>query len=206
MLLMPQQLLCAVIEKVANKAITLNIHGNQALETLQLKTLSLHIAELNFPISLTFQSGKVLVTSLSESSDCTIFTSISTLISLSDNQALTELIKQDKLDIQGDIKVAQQVADFAENLKIDWESEIASQIGDIPTHKLKQLGDKLFAKAKFAQQQISADSSEWVLHEAKLVANGSEITHFCQQVTKASEHLQTLEARIAKLSQHLIKT
>lgn len=200
--LMPQQLLCATLEKIANQALAMNVEGTQRLEVLNLKTLSLHLSELNFPISITFESEKVLVSSLDSASDCRIHTSINTLMLLQKEQQLTELIKQDKLDIQGDIKVAQQVAAIAEHLQIDWDSQISAHIGDYATYKLKQLGQGIAQKVKFAQQQISADSSEWLLHEAKLVVTKSDIHHFNTQVNLVSQSTQALALRIDKLMQH----
>lgn len=201
---MPQQLLCVALEKIANKALSLNTQRSQALETLLLKTLTIQLSELNFPLSITFQSNSVMVTSLTSMSDCSIQTSLSTLNKLKKEQQLTELIKQGELDIQGDIKVAQQVAHIAEHLKIDWESEIALHIGDVATYKLGQAGKFLAQKLKFAQVQISQDSSEWLLHEARLVVSASEINHHSRQVDAASKATLKLEQRIKSLTQKLL--
>ncbi len=78
------------------------------------------LSELNFPISFTVTSNKVIVSGLTERADCTINTSIKTLQALQAEQPLTELIKQNKLDLTGDIKIAQQFIQLAENLNIDW--------------------------------------------------------------------------------------
>lgn len=199
--LMPQQLLCAALEKIANKALRMNVKGTQALEPLYLKTLTIYLSELGFPLSITFQSDHVMITSLESASDYCIHTSMSTLAALQKEQQLTELIKQDKLDIQGDIKIAQQVASIAEHLHIDWESEISAHIGDYATYKLKQLGQIFSKKVKFAQQQISADSTEWLLHETKLVVTKAEINDFNAQVTQVSQTTQSLALRIDKLMQ-----
>lgn len=196
---MLQQLVCATIEKIANKALLMNVQGTQALESLNLKTLTLYLSELGFPLSITFQSNSVMVTSLESSSDCSIHTSMSTLKTLQKEQQLTELIKQEKLDLQGDIKIAQQVATIAEHLHIDWESEISAHIGDYATHKLKVLSQSITQKVKFAQQQISADSTEWLLHESKLIVSKAEINDFTTQVEDVSQKAQALSQRIDKL-------
>jgi ubiquinone biosynthesis protein UbiJ len=201
---MPQQTLCSALEFLVNKALALNIDGADMLHALEQKTLTVMLAELGFPLSFSINKNTVLVTSLTERSDCTINTSIKTLLALKKEQQITELIKKEKLDVQGDIKVAQQFANIAESIDIDWQNEIAKHIGDIPTYKLSKLGKNLAEKFNFASQQIQADASEWLVHEKRLVVTTSQIANFSQQVTKVSQQTDAVSFRIKKLAQKII--
>ena len=203
--LMHPQALCSALELLVNQALLLNIHGLDQLKPLQQKTLTVQLAELKFPLSFTVNQSKVLVTTLSEKSDCTIVTSIKTLIALKQDQqdqqelSITELIKQEKLDLQGDLKVAQQFSVIAESLEIDWQSECAKHIGDIPTYKLAQLGKFISNKLNFARQQIQADASEWLVHEQHLLVANHQLTDFSQNVTEVSKQTEHLAQRINTL-------
>lgn len=201
--LMPQQTLSSILEFVVNQALSLSMHGVTVLQPLEQKTLTICLAELDFPLSFSISDDKVLVTSLTQRSDCTIKTSVKTLRELKQEQQITELIKQERLDVQGDIKVAQQFANIAESLEIDWQSEIAKHIGDIPTYKLEQFGKSLAKKLNFAGQQIQADASEWLVHEKRLVVTSSQIAHFSQQVTEISQQTDIVSARIQQLYQSI---
>jgi ubiquinone biosynthesis protein UbiJ len=204
------QTLTAGLEIIINKVLTLK-SAFFSFDKLAHKTLTIALSELDFPLSFTvvptkesrFNTMNVLVTSLTAHTDCTITTSIKTLIELQTQKKLTELIKQDKLDVTGDIKVAQQFASLAETLNIDWQSELATHIGDIPTHKLTQLGKKVSDKFHFTAQQIKADASEYLVHEQRVVVTKSQIELFNQAVADIDAQTQTLEARIARLSEHL---
>jgi len=205
--LMPQQTLCSAIEFAVNHALALNIHGVKALTVLEQKTLTIQLSEIGFPLSFSVNNNKILITSLTERSDCTVYTSIKTLQDLKKRQQITELIKQEKLDVIGDLKVAQQFASIAESLEIDWQSEIAKHIGDIPTYKLSQFGSSLVKKFNFATQQIQADASEWLVHEKRLAVTSSQISHFSQQVNELRLQTNDVAERIEKLSNNLaIKT
>lgn len=200
--IMIPQLLTSTLEVVINKTLALS-SSTASLEQLVDKTLTLELAEFTFPLSFSICKNSkitsIVVTSLTERSDCTIKTSISTLQELKAEQQITELIKQDKLDLTGDAKVAQQFANIAENLDIDWQSELASHIGDVPTHKLIQLSKRVAQKAQFASQQIKADASEYIVHEKRLVVTHSQIEHFNQQVSNVDQQVNELEQRISKL-------
>jgi ubiquinone biosynthesis protein UbiJ len=195
-----QQTLCSTVEFAVNQALALNINGSNVLSALEQKTLTLLLTELGFPLSFSINENNVLVTSLTERSDCTIKTSVKTLLELKKEQQITELIKQEKLDVQGDIKVAQLFANITESLEIDCQSELAKHIGDIPTYKLSQFGKNLAKKFNFATQQIQADASEWLVHEKRLVVTSSQINNFSQQVIDITRQTDVISERIQKLA------
>mgnify|MGYP000020562474 FL=1 len=204
---MPQQVLCSALEKIIKQALALNINGNTALTTLNEKSLTILLAELGFPLTLTVINHSILVnadaTVNASSNNCIITTSLETLWQLKQEQQLTELIKQDKLDLQGDIKIAQQFASLFENIDIDWQSELAKHIGDIPTYQLSQLIGLVHKKATFAARQISSDASEWLIHEKRLLVTNTELSQFNQAVDKTSQAVEQLSQRINQLSNKL---
>jgi len=198
-----QQLLCSVLETLINKALALNLNGTQGLYALEQKCLVVQLTELGFPLSFIVSNNKVLVTSLNEHPDCEINTSVKTLIALKEEQQLTELIKQDKLDITGDIKIAQQFANIAETLNIDWQTELAKHIGDVPTYKLMQLGKQLIKKVDFTTKQVQADSTEWLVHEKRLVVTNSQVSAFNLQVSELDVRTESLVDQFTKIEKML---
>ena len=193
------QALSAVIETLINQFLKYNLSGTQALKPLSEKTLTVKLAELPFALSFSVSDEKIHVTTNDEHSDCCIITSIKTLVELKKEQQLTDLIKNDKLDIQGDLKVAQHFANIAETLDIDWQSELAKRIGDIPTYKLAKIGAKLLKKLNFATTQIQADASEWLVHEKRLLVTAAEIVSFSLDVERAEQKASALSQRIDEL-------
>jgi len=196
------QTVCSTLEALINKALALNT-ANIALNKLDQQTLTVKLAELNFPLSFSVNNEKFIVTTITERANCTITTSIKTLQELQAKQNLTDLIKQDKLDLEGDIQLAQQFSTIAEKIDIDWQSEFAKHIGDIPTHKLGQLSKNITKKLSFAATQIKLDASEYIVHEKKLVVTKNQITCFNQKVAHIFEETNLLEKRIQTLSKKL---
>ncbi len=203
--LMLKQALALTLEKIINKALNLNINDSVELKSLNEKRVTIILDELNSPLSFSVYQQQILVTSFTEYSDCTIITSLKTLKELQKNQQLTELIKQDKLDITGDIKLAQQFANVAQNLTIDWQTELAKHIGDFATYKLTRFGKTLVDKIKFLKNQVQADSSEYIVHEQKLVITKNQLNDFNQQVNNVSEQAEQLMLRLATIEKQLNK-
>jgi len=205
-LLLPQ-VLTAALELIINKALLLNTNKALPLQAVAGKTLTLELAELSFPLSFTVSSQliqtKVIVSSLTECSDCTISTSVNTLKKLKAEQQITQLIKQGELDVNGDVKIAQQFAAIAQSLEIDWQSELAKHIGDVPTHKILQFGNKITKSIGKHSTQLQADVSEYIVHEKRLVVTNGQIKHFNQQVTDVSNNVDKISSRINKLFSQL---
>jgi ubiquinone biosynthesis protein UbiJ len=197
--LMFAQALSAILEKLIEQFLRYNLHGTRALKPLSEKTLTVKLGELPFPLSFTVNNEKVHVSTSEAHYDCCLVTSVSTLIELQKEQQLTDLIRNDKLDIQGDLKVAQRFADIAQSLDIDWQSELAKRIGDIPAYKLGQLGRKIVDKLNFASQQIQADASEWLVHEKRLIVTSTELLSFSHDVDVIEQQLPKLSQRIENL-------
>ncbi len=221
-MLMTQQFLSAALEIIINQALSLNMNNN-TLHTLKEKTLSVYLDELGFSLlfhindSTQYANSEVnqvktarYINVLTHNgnndisdelvSDCSIRTSLKTLWQLKQEQQLTELIKKNKLDLQGDIKVAQQFASIVDNINIDWQSELAKHIGDIPTYQLGQFGQWLKSKGEFATSQISADASEWLIHEKHLLVTQYELNRFHQSVTTLDNDTKNLTERLARLT------
>ncbi len=200
------QLLASTIELIVNQALSMGNLPASALTKLAEKSLAISLAELNATLCLTVCQNKVLVTSPNidtEDFDCTISTSISTLIQLKNEQQLTQLIKDDKLDLKGDIKVAQNYASLFESLNIDWQSELEKHLGDIATYKLVHLVKQVSENIKFAERQISSDAREWLVHEKKLLATKFEIDQFQTQVENIDKQMTNTEAQLTTLFQKL---
>ena len=200
-LLLPQAA-TATLELIINKALSLN-NKSLSFTAVAQKTLTLELAELPFSLCFTVDNASspigVIVRSNAECSDCTIKTSISTLKKLKAKQSLTQLIKQDELDVSGDIKIAQQFANIAQSLEIDWQTELAKHLGDVPTHKLLQFGNKITKSLAATGKQLEADIGEYLVHEKRLVVTSSQINAFNQQTKDVANEVDVLSVRIDKL-------
>jgi len=200
-LLLPQ-VLHAALEAIINKALTLNIR-QLSLVHLEQKTLTLELSELASPVSFTVVENTFVVNANIERSDCTVQTSLQTLKKLKAEQSLTRLIKEGELDVVGDIKIAQQFSALAEQLEIDWQSELAKHIGDVPTHKLLHFGSRITKKIKKSVKQLESDVSEYLVHEKRLLVTDNQVKNFNQSVREVSSQVDQLSSRLNKLADKL---
>ena len=197
--LMWQQAICATIEGTLKYLLNKGKYDEVAMNKIVDKRLSILVSDIGMHICLQASTHGILVTTIDEHADCTITTSIKSLNELKQGGSLTQLIKQDQLDIDGDIKVAQQYATFFESISFDIASELANQIGDVPTHLLSRIAKSGLKKVKFAKKQISEDATQWLVHERKWLATSFELNSFAKDVASVSQSFDQLDARLNKL-------
>lgn len=198
--LMPKQSLTAALEIIINKALSLDEQYLRSFQAIDGTSISIVLSELGFALSFYARDGQISVLADDLSTDCVIETSIKTLPKLTQSKLLTSLIKSGELNIEGDPKIAQKYSALGEKLSIDWEQQLANKIGQVPTHKLLSMVNVIKQKLQFAEQQVSQDASEYLLHEKRLLVTKNQVTDFTLAVAVVEQQAQALEQRLKKLS------
>lgn len=194
-----QQLAHSIIEPAVNKLLNFDEQANVKLSKLESKSLSVCLTDLSINIKLMVQSNRLLLSSNTEGYDCLITTSSRYLRSLSDASQLTKLIKQDNLDLDGDLAIAQAFSELLLNNGIDWQALLASYFGDALAHTIatsvKAMAENIKVKTKDMDYTVSTAITE----ELKLSPHYNEVSQFVDQVDDLAAKTERLNATINSL-------
>lgn len=131
--------------------------------------------------------------------DCELALNLTVLPELRQQANLTQLIKADKLALEGDIQLAQQFSALLSGLKPDVEEKLSQYTGDIVAHTLvsglKTGAQRIRQGAKRRQR----DLAEVITEEWKLAPQALEIAHFADQVDDLKSDVARFEARLDQL-------
>jgi ubiquinone biosynthesis protein UbiJ len=189
-------LLCSVAEPVLNKVIALDPAALARLQTLQGRQLAFELTDLKLRVVLTAQPNGIWLNQHREVVDCVVTTHLSSLRQLRDPSQLTRLIRENSLDISGDLQLLQKFNDFFARLDPDWAEHLSGYIGDAAAHKAaliwRQLQQLIQAKLQVADRSMAALLQD----ELKLSPVAAELAQF-------SQHVSQLNARTDKLAQQL---
>jgi ubiquinone biosynthesis protein UbiJ len=132
--------------------------------------------------------------------DCNLSMSLFTLAELKQADKIPSLIKQDKLQLEGDIKLAQQFADLFLQLDPDFEEKLSQRIGDVAAYqvmsKSRMVAKALNSLVKTTPEKLNEMASE----EWQLLVGQLEYQSWQQQVQALSADLEKLSGRIEALS------
>ena len=210
------QLFSDLLERGLNSLLKLDPDSQSSLQKLKGKRLLVSINEL--PVDLVIvASGQIDVLILErggsndesnsngqtapvtlEGADCYIQTSLFTLPELQDSSRLTSLIKQDKLQLEGDIQLAQAFSQLFLKLNIDWEEQLAKRTNDVLAHEVFRFGKNLFSKADKFLQSMQTILSEAAIEEKNIAAPATLVESFICEVTDLQSQSEQFEQRLQR--------
>ncbi|NUZ12353.1 SCP2 sterol-binding domain-containing protein [Pseudoalteromonas sp. McH1-7] len=195
-------LLGAVIEAALNKALTLSSELQGALSKSRHKILSVEVRDLHLHLAIT-NTGEYIhvLCPFDGNADCTISADCATLLELTDPSKLTALIRQDKLDLDGDLALAQLYSNALAALDIDWAEHLAQYLGDAPAQVIVDSINTIRKRAQQDAQVAKVTLSELLQDELKVSPHPLEFEQFKQQVRSVNSQLESVAQRINTLLQ-----
>ena len=103
-----------------------------------------------------------------------------------------------RIEIAGDLAIAQQVQALLAELSIDWEELLSRTIGDVPAHQVGRAARALFALGKQALAKFERDTADYLKHESRMVVSRLELEQFGRAVFSLADDIERLEARIKR--------
>ncbi|MEL0628036.1 ubiquinone biosynthesis accessory factor UbiJ [Psychromonas aquatilis] len=192
-------LLCGLLETGVNQLHSLDSGAAVKRKQLNGVVVGVSLKEVNFPLYFAISEQQVDILHQFEGEpNCRIQVSLSALGKIQDNNELTNLIKTDQLEVEGDIQLVQQFAQLLTEMDIDWEEHLSHKVGDVIAHKLCYHAKSLSKESKNQFSKIEKQTALYLTEEIKLAPSALEVVYFCDQVSLLNEQTERLEQRIEK--------
>ena len=132
-----------VLEQALNYLID---QGKADLGTLNGKTLYFSLEDLPLDVNFVCTNNRIFVTTdTNAGADVDIKLKSNVFLALFQGEDLTELLRQDKIIIHGDVKTAQLLVDLLQQIDIDFEEVLSKYTGDVVAHQVGKLAKKFKA-------------------------------------------------------------
>jgi ubiquinone biosynthesis protein UbiJ len=191
----------SLIERVLNQALKLDPQLLPKLNAVKQQRLVIEVRDWQQTIQLVFADDKLHLYSAqnSDNADCMISADIDTLIALKNPAMLTQLIRQDKLDLQGDLHIAQTYSNAFSSLDIDWPEQLSKHIGDAPAQQLYLQLTSLKQQGSKVKKQLSTTLTSLCQDELAITIHPLELEQFKQQNRVLKSQVAVVEQRINAL-------
>ncbi len=194
-----QSLITAVMETTLNKLIEDDPQLHRRLTRLKGQVIQLHIKELDQSFTLVFSHQIDVLAAYEGQPDCYLSLSLTILPELREQANITQLIKQDKLELQGDLQLAQKFAQLLSDCKPDIEEWLSRLTGDVIAHTLVQGMKNIHRQTRSYCQQQQHYAAQVITEEWRFAPPPLEIADFCDQVDEVKSHAARLEAKLHQL-------
>ena len=117
--------------------------------------------------------------------------SASSLLGLLMNRGATRPLVHPDVQISGDSEFIQEIHQLFSAMEIDCQEPLSKLIGDIPTHSLSQLLEKLSAFTKDSARAIKANIDEYLHEESRMMPPLNQVEMFDQDLGSLKLKLDT---------------
>ena len=123
------------------------------------------------------------------------------IIKLTVNSLISQLINNNNsnISIEGDIELANQVAQVLKKIEWDIEEDLSKYIGDIPAIQTTKILKKVVARGQKNIGNITGALLEYWQEENKILTKKRNVEIFNSEVDKIVEDTERLEAKIKKI-------
>ncbi|MCF7519985.1 MULTISPECIES: SCP2 sterol-binding domain-containing protein [Pseudoalteromonas] len=192
--------LLSLVERVVNHVLQLDNSLKDRLAAIADKQLLIEIRDWQQRILCVYSNEQIHLYSTEELSfDCMISADINTLLTLKNPAMLTQLIRQDKLDLQGDLNIAQGFSNAFAELDIDWPEHFSRYIGDAPAQQLWLSLQTLKTRGAQMKGKLEKTLTTLCQDELAVTIHPLELAEFKQQNRQLKSQVSQLEMRVNAL-------
>jgi ubiquinone biosynthesis protein UbiJ len=163
------------------------------------KVFRIQLSQLSWPIYLVFAKEIQVLSRYEGDVDVSLHADATTLYRVTEGANLTELIKQDKLKLEGDLNLLQSLSQYLRSIEFDFAEPISRYLGDAPTHKLISTGHQAKGFALALLRKTRSHLGQLAIEEYRLAPHPIELVHFNDRVDDLVADTYALEQRIAQL-------
>lgn len=192
-------LVAAFTERMLNQVLWQDRALKSARQRLKGRVLALYVRDIQSALFLVFSEAQVdVLTAWEEEKDCQVTLGVAELQELRDKQQLATLLKQGRIDVEGDLQLVQQFSALLDLAEWDPANLLATWLGDIPAEQITRLGQKHLLNLQRFWLETRHRTGELLQHHWKVVPNVLEIAWFCEETTALENAVGEFEKRLKK--------
>ncbi|PSV29396.1 SCP2 domain-containing protein [Photobacterium sp. GB-72] len=187
------------VETSLNQLLKDDADSQRRLTRLRGKVISVTLNEFNKTLYFVFSHQIDVLAGFEGEVDCQLALNLTVLPELRQQANLTQLIKADKLALDGDLQLAQHFSTLLSGLKPDVEEKLSQYTGDVVAHTL---ASSVKSGSRFIRQGVKnrqRDLAEVITEEWQLLPQPLEMVHFYDQVDDLKSDVARFEARLNQL-------
>ena len=194
-----QQLVHSAIEPLLNSLLKNDASAQEKLAKLDNKSFAVLLTNLSIQVKLSVNNGNLHFSNNLEGADCTVITSTDQLKQLSDASQLTKLIREEKLELEGDLAIAQGFSALLMDNNIDWQKALAKYVGDGMAYRIVEKVENLARLFNNKSTDANYTLSSLMTDELKVAPTAAEVADFSTQVDDISAQVDRLSSQLTQL-------
>ncbi|MES2624129.1 MAG: SCP2 sterol-binding domain-containing protein [Pseudomonadota bacterium] len=198
-LLMPAEL-------ALNKLLTLDAATAARLQSLQGKTLAVHLSQPTFVLYVCVSGAGLRLSPVFEGQpDASLHGSVPALLKLLARGATHTNLHMTNVELRGNTSFVQQLQHLLLDLDIDWEFQLSRLIGNLPTSLVSSGFNQVADFAKTSGTRLKQNLQDYLQEESNLLPRVHELDAFYSAINELALRVDRLQARADLLSSKVKK-
>ena len=195
--------LLAIAEIGSNRLLSLDEQVMARCQTLQGRCIELHLTDLDFRLYCHPGSWGMRFSQEQPARDvdASISGRVIALVNLSLQEDKISTSIRERVSIQGDARIAQQMQKILTDLDIDWEEVLSKYTGDVMAYQIHKRARGAGEWLRESALSLLQTTSEYIREEQRLSPTQVEFERLQQQTNTLKQDVERSEARL----RHLLK-
>ena len=191
-------------EVALNKAVQLDFHAAEKLKALEGKVLGISISGLSIKFFFVFSENYIYLQSacLGEP-DLFISAPPLTLLALLNATHPQTILQNEKVEVQGNVMLAQEIKLCFQKIDIDWEYYFSLLTGEIIAKQASTFVKNKLKKLKNLSKDLKSNVGEYLQEEIRVTPHYHMLEIFCDEVDELRMKTDLLEAKILQIKREV---
>lgn len=195
--------LTAALENILNLFLQENpelVHQNPLFKG---QVLQIYIRDYDLKLTFIFSSKVDVLGHYESSPDCYLSLPLSVVTKMRRQANITNLMKRNLLEFEGDIKLAQNFITLLVSMRLDIEELLSRFTGDVLARDLVSLSRSISSMLVSKSDRYFDFFTQTLTEEWKITPSSPEGSYFFTQVDGVSKRTERLEVRLLGLIENL---
>lgn len=183
------------------RVLTSDADNARRLAALEGRTIVIALKQSNKEFALRVFQGQLTLVQIGDPTDAEVRMTgrPGDFLALARASRRGDTIAAGRIEITGDLAIAQQVQNFLLELEVDFEELLSQYVGDVAAHHIGRFVSAGVTKASSAGVKFERDLTDYLHHESRSVVAKYETTEFADSVNQLYDEVERLAARVDRL-------
>jgi len=185
----------ALATRALQHIIAQNSWANAMLQPFSGQSVAFNLAAVRTDLVI-LEDGSLALAGETNVADASIHIPLALLLRLLAKDEAAKL----QIRIEGDTHLAAELGKVLSNLRWDYSDDLSKLVGDIPAHKIDQVGRHAVSSVKNTGSNLAHMLSEYWQEEEPLIAKQRHVEQFNTDVDTLRADVERFEKKLAKLT------
>ncbi|MGR8919954.1 MAG: ubiquinone biosynthesis accessory factor UbiJ [Gammaproteobacteria bacterium] len=197
----PASIVRRLVSRAISRLLELDVDTAARLARLEGHTMLVRVSDSEWQLALCIEGGRLELGDAGQREPEVVITGrVSDFLALARARRRGETVGAGRIEISGDLAVAQDVQALLEMLEVDFDELLSSYVGDVAAHQIGTAVRGLGRAAGGGARRFEQDLADYLKHEIELLPQRDEVERQRDAIFTLADDVDRAAARVRRLA------